>query len=69
MLRALRDFNRRRKYGPPVIVVSGLPRSGTSMMMNMLRAADLEIDTSRLGIGAVVKVIIENLKDNEDYGE
>ena len=32
------------------------------------RAADLEIDTSRLGIGAVVKVIIENLKDNEDYG-
>jgi hypothetical protein len=41
----LRDFNLKRKYGAPIIVVSGLPRSGTSMMMNMLRAADLRIVT------------------------
>ena len=27
---------RRFRYGKPIIVVSGLPRSGTSMMMNML---------------------------------
>jgi hypothetical protein len=44
-MRFLRDLNLRRKYGAPVIVVSGLPRSGTSMMMNMLRATDLEIVT------------------------
>jgi hypothetical protein len=29
--------------GQPVIVVSGLPRSGTSMMMQMLKAAGLDI--------------------------
>ena len=38
-------FLRRRKYGDDVIVVSGLPRSGTSMMMKMLDAADLPIMT------------------------
>ena len=38
-------FFRSRKYGQPVIVVSGLPRSGTSMMMRMLDAAGLEILT------------------------
>ena len=32
----------RLKYGDPVIVVSGLPRSGTSMMMNMLAAGGIE---------------------------
>jgi len=31
------------KYGTPVIIVSGLPRSGTSMMMKMLSAGGLEI--------------------------
>jgi hypothetical protein len=35
------NFNR-LKYGDPVIVVSGLPRSGTSMMMNMLAAGGIE---------------------------
>ena len=45
MLQFLRNLNLRRKYGAPIIVVSGLPRSGTSMMMNMLRAADLPIVT------------------------
>jgi hypothetical protein len=37
-----------RKLGPAVIVVSGLPRSGTSMMMKMLGAADLAVVTDRI---------------------
>jgi hypothetical protein len=48
LLRFLRDFNLKRKYGAPIVVVSGLPRSGTSMMMNMLRAVDLQIVTDEL---------------------
>jgi len=36
---------RRLRYGRPVIVVSGLPRSGTSMAMKMLEAGGLEITT------------------------
>lgn len=36
---------RRLKYGPEIIVVSGLPRSGTSMMMKMLEAGGLELMT------------------------
>ena len=39
------SYLRRRKYGDDVIVVSGLPRSGTSMMMKMLDAAGLPILT------------------------
>ena len=31
------------KYGTPVVVVSGLPRSGTSMAMKMLEAGGMEI--------------------------
>jgi hypothetical protein len=31
------------RFGRPVIVVSGLPRSGTSMMMRMLQAGGVEI--------------------------
>jgi GTP1/Obg family GTP-binding protein len=38
----------RRKLGAPIIVVSGLPRSGTSMMMKMLNAAELEIVTDEI---------------------
>jgi hypothetical protein len=34
---------RRLRYGTPVIVVSGLPRSGTSMMMRMLAAGGIAI--------------------------
>jgi hypothetical protein len=41
VLDALRDWVRRRRYGAPVIVVSGLPRSGTSMMMRMLEAGGI----------------------------
>ena len=34
---------RRLRFGRPIVVVSGLPRSGTSMMMRMLRAGGLEL--------------------------
>ena len=37
----LRRWLRLWRYGEPVIVVSGLPRSGTSMMMRMLEAGGL----------------------------
>ena len=42
---ALERFLRRFRYGRPIVVVSGLPRSGTSMMMQMLRAGGLELVT------------------------
>ena len=45
MLKAWKRAQRRRKYGEPVIIVSGLPRSGTSMMMKMLDAAGLDMMT------------------------
>jgi hypothetical protein len=35
----------KRRLGPPVVVVSGLPRSGTSMMMAMLRAGGMALVT------------------------
>ena len=38
-------FVRRLRYGRPIVVVSGLPRSGTSMMMQMLHAGGLDIVT------------------------
>ena len=41
----LARFVRRLRYGRPIVVVSGLPRSGTSMMMQMLQAGGLEILT------------------------
>jgi len=37
----IRTWLRRRRYGTPVYVVSGLPRSGTSMMMRMLEAGGI----------------------------
>ena len=43
MFRSLRKKRLRKRLGPPVIIVSGLPRSGTSMMMKMLEAAGLEL--------------------------
>jgi hypothetical protein len=45
MTNPIASFLRKRKYGDEIIVVSGLPRSGTSMMMKMLDAADLPIMT------------------------
>lgn len=42
---ALARLVRRLRYGRPIVVVSGLPRSGTSLMMQMLRAGGLAIVT------------------------
>jgi len=36
---------RRLRFGRPIVIVSGLPRSGTSMMMKMLSAGGLPIVT------------------------
>jgi hypothetical protein len=44
----LRALGLKKDLGRPIIVVSGLPRSGTSMMMNMLTAAELEIVSDRV---------------------
>jgi hypothetical protein len=41
----LRKGFRRARYGEPIYIVSGLPRSGTSMMMQMLHAGGLEVVT------------------------
>ncbi|MBI3737368.1 sulfotransferase domain-containing protein [Candidatus Sumerlaeota bacterium] len=38
----LRQLLCKLRYGQPVIIVSGLPRSGTSMMMKMLEAGGLK---------------------------
>jgi hypothetical protein len=45
MLGALKDRFRRSRYGEPIVIVSGLPRSGTSMMMKMLESGGLPIMT------------------------
>jgi hypothetical protein len=41
LLDSLRRRLRLRRYGEPITVVSGLPRSGTSMMMGMLEAGGI----------------------------
>ena len=41
----LQRLYRRARFGEPVIVVSGLPRAGTSMAMKMLEAASLPLVT------------------------
>ncbi len=40
-----RWFDRRRRPDRPIVVVSGLPRSGTSMLMGMLAAGGLDLLT------------------------
>jgi hypothetical protein len=47
-MRLFREALRRARYGKPVIVVSGLPRSGTSMVMNMLEAGGVPLLTDGL---------------------
>jgi hypothetical protein len=42
MTSMLGDLRRRFKYGKAVVLVSGLPRSGTSMAMKMLAAGGME---------------------------
>jgi hypothetical protein len=44
-MRFLERTLRRLRYGRPIVVVSGLPRSGTSMAMKMLHAGGLEVVT------------------------
>jgi hypothetical protein len=48
MTDALRRVYRRFRYGKPIVVVSGLPRSGTSMAMKMLEAGGLSVVTDGL---------------------
>ena len=48
MANRLKNYFRKRRYGEAVIVVSGLPRSGTSMVMSMLEAGGLPIMTDRV---------------------
>ncbi len=43
MINALHQAYRRIRYGKPVVVISGLPRSGTSMAMKMVEAGGLEV--------------------------
>lgn len=48
ILSDLRRIWRRLRFGSAVIVVSGLPRSGTSMVMKMLSEGGLELVTDHL---------------------
>ena len=52
----------RRKHGEPVIIVSGLPRSGTSMMMKMLEAGGVRIMTD-----AVRQADVDNPRGYFEY--
>src|SRR5262249_47410480 len=58
----IRDFLRERRYGAPIVIVSGLPRSGTSMMMKMLEAGGVPIMTD-----AIRTADIDNPKGYYEY--
>ena len=47
---SLKRMMRRLRFGEPVVVVSGLPRSGTSMLMKMLDAGGLPLVTDSLRV-------------------
>ena len=47
-MNTIRQLIRKCKYGKEIVVVSGLPRSGTSMLMNMLHSGGLEVITDRI---------------------
>lgn len=53
MLQAVKKYFHHAKYGPKIVVVSGLPRSGTSMMMNMLQAGGMQPVTDELRVADV----------------
>jgi hypothetical protein len=53
---------RKRRYGEDIVIVSGLPRSGTSMMMKMLEAGGLEIMTD-----GVREADVDNPKGYYEY--
>ena len=42
---SIQRLHRRLRFGKPIVVVSGLPRSGTSMLMRMLEAGGLPVVT------------------------
>jgi hypothetical protein len=44
----LKELYRRVRFGAPIVIVSGLPRSGTSMMMKMLSAGGMELSTDEV---------------------
>ncbi len=48
MMRPLQRAWRHVRLGEPVIIVSGLPRSGTSMIMQMLEAGGIPLLTDRI---------------------
>ena len=48
MMSTLKRLYRQLRFGEPVVVVSGLPRSGTSMLMKMLEAGGVPIVTDGL---------------------
>lgn len=48
MASSIQRFYRNIRYGEPIIVVSGLPRSGTSMTMKMLEAGGVAIVTDEI---------------------
>ncbi len=50
MLSAIRQYLQQRRYGEPIIVVSGLPRSGTSMAMKMLDAGGIPLITDEVRV-------------------
>lgn len=62
MASALGNFLRRRRYGEPIVIVSGLPRSGTSMMMKMLEAGGVPIMTD-----AIRTADVDNPKGYYEY--
>ena len=47
---SLKRMMRRLRFGEPIVVVSGLPRSGTSMLMKMLDAGGLPLVTDSLRV-------------------
>ncbi len=64
---------RRVRYGEPIIVVSGLPRTGTSMMMQMLDAGGIDLVTDGLRaadesnpLGYMEYERVKDLEDAED---
>ena len=48
LTQGVQQLYRRLRYGKPIVVVSGLPRSGTSMTMKMLEAGGLTVVTDGL---------------------
>src|ERR1044071_4928925 len=44
----MKSFYRRLRYGRPLVLVSGLPRSGTSMLMQMIEKGGMPIVTDKV---------------------